>query len=527
MGGCNAGFPKGDVEVVENREVHVLSGYMAYDQEGEPPKAKVDSGVALCKMGCGKPVQPGKTRKGNAFDTCCRSCVVNPGLGFHDPNCGGQDPDAFAKARPACDKGARCRTRTSAHLKERSHPLDQDYALGCVKEKIEPEPLSLKAIFDWADADGSGNISREELKGAFEAIKGICKDHLPDMTDAAWASLDEDGNGVLNFMEFASWAGPRLGLPLGVVRTARTVSVREHHPCQVIGCPCEDWAGPESSKTGATCSGCKHKREYHKSIAGDGEDMPFPEYWQTQSGTFNYRLNLTDSSVPEFQQLFDKTYLKRWTRDRTKHNPSNPAIPSGFKVVSVRRNENSTAWREYGCHREDLLARFGEDKRDGESVTLYEDVKTMRAFREVFGARADRLVADCNEWYLFHGTHPDNAEKIMDSDFRVGCAGANTGTLYGKGLYFAECVTKADEYAKPNRNGNYSMLLCRVIGGIVRYTDMVEPDPEDLVQSCLSGRYTSVMGDREKCRGTFREFVLFDSENVYPEYEIEYKRIYD
>jgi len=108
----------------------------------------------------------------------------------------------------------------------------------------------------------------------------------------------------------------------------------------------------------------------------------------------------------------------------------------------------------------------------------------------------------------------------------VSRAGSNTGTLYGKGLYFAESITKSDEYAKPNDQGVHAILMCRVIGGNVKYTAEVTPDPEELVTSCISGDYDSVLGDREVCRGTYREFVLFDSEDVYVEYIIEYTRFY-
>jgi len=153
-------------------------------------------------------------------------------------------------------------------------------------------------------------------------------------------------------------------------------------------------------------------------------------------------------------------------------------------------------------------------------------VKSMVAWREVGGAKADRLMHDCNEWYLFHGTNPAAAKAICTSDFKVSRAGSSTGTLYGKGLYFAESITKADEYAKPNESGNYAVLLCRVLGGHVRYTDQITPDQEDLTYSCIEGPYDCVLGDREKTRGTYREFVLFDSEDVYPEYVIEYKRKY-
>merc|ERR1712232_34511 len=138
----------------------------------------------------------------------------------------------------------------------------------------------------------------------------------------------------------------------------------------------------------------------------------------------------------------------------------------------------------------------------------------------------DDLERKINEWYLFHGTNPIAADAICSTDFKVSKAGTNTGTLYGKGLYFADCITKADEYSKPNSDGHYAVLLCRIIGGNVRYTDEETPDKEDLVYSCLEGPYDCVLGDREKLRGTFKEYVLFDSEDVYPEYIIHYTRVY-
>lgn len=61
----------------------------------------------------------------------------------------------------------------------------------------------------------------------------------------------------------------------------------------------------------------------------------------------------------------------------------------------------------------------------------------------------------------------------------------------------------------------------------MRYCDEDEPDPEQLVHDCVHGPYDCVLGDREKLRGTYKEYVIFDSEGLYPEYVIEYERIYD
>lgn len=54
--------------------------------------APVRSKVQLCKLGCGRPVQPGLTRGGNQYDTCCKNCSRTGGKladHEHDENCAG------------------------------------------------------------------------------------------------------------------------------------------------------------------------------------------------------------------------------------------------------------------------------------------------------------------------------------------------------------------------------------------------------------------------------------------------------
>merc|ERR1719387_2648924 len=91
----------------------------------------------------------------------------------------------------------------------------------------------------------------------------------------------------------------------------------------------------------------------------------------------------------------------------------------------------------------------------------------------------------CNEWYLWHGTSFDGAVSICATDFKQSLAGSATGTLYGPGTYFSDSCTKADEYAKEGESGIRVMLLCRVMGGRVNYTDEVAPDAAELTHSVL------------------------------------------
>lgn len=282
-----------------------------------------------------------------------------------------------------------------------------------------------------------------------------------------------------------------------------------------------------------SCPTCDGRGEFAgsqcHSCHGHGKrEVEYPHYWTHSDGKVKHAyVELMEDQLEEFQRLLDATYKGTWTRDRSRHNPTLPRVPTSYKVKRVKRSENALCWREFACRRAEMILRQEEMKRDGEAEWPTWNTKTMEAWNNIGGSKADRLLPDINEWYLFHGSAPEIADKICQSDFQIGStAGKNTGTLYGKGLYFAESITKADEYAKIGKEQLYAVMLCRVIGGNVKYCDTDAPDPEELVASCISGTFDSVLGDREKLRGTYREFVIFDSEDVFPEYIIEYTRQY-
>ncbi|CAK9105444.1 Uncharacterized protein SCF082_LOCUS49148 [Durusdinium trenchii] len=202
--------------------------------------------------------------------------------------------------------------------------------------------------------------------------------------------LCSDGNGVVNFGEFASWAGPRLGLELGVAKMlGKSASLMmASSPCSVIGCPCEAYGGKDEDDHGKKCKECKHKRGLHVAKATTGE-VPFPPYWSHHDGDFNELISLPGkTAVEEFQKLLDKTYRKAYTKDRAKHNPTNPKVPQGFEVLAVKRNENKNTWQEYAFRRGDIMSR--PDRPE-----IFADVKTSLAMDEIGGDKANRLLSDC------------------------------------------------------------------------------------------------------------------------------------
>merc|ERR1711972_297232 len=88
--------------------------------------------------------------------------------------------------------------------------------------------------------------------------------------------------------------------------------------------------------------------------------------------------------------------------------------------------------------------------------------------------------------------------NITSNNFSVNFAGSSTGTLYGRGLYFAEHCTKADEYANADKDGLHTVLVCRVTLGNVFYTAEPEPDAQACAKLCMSGDEHCILGDRIK-----------------------------
>jgi len=257
---------------------------------------------------------------------------------------------------------------------------------------------------------------------------------------------------------------------------------------------------------------------YHHQTSGTVEvDEQPPTYWkqQTLKQSFDTKESVHKMKQP-MAELINKTFIDVATRDR--QDP----LPSKLDLVSVQRIEDSKMWIRYAQRRSKLV----EDRGSFTPITDLKgsgQVKTMRSL----GIAAKDMHEDMNEVYLFHGTSPAAAMSIGEDGFKVSMAGSNVGTMFGRGAYFAEASSKADEYAQTDDSGLYSgiyaLLVCRVaLGEIFRVTKSNIPAIE---KSLASGEFDAVMGDREAAVGTYREFVVFDEAQIYPEYIILYRRV--
>lgn len=127
-----------------------------------------------------------------------------------------------------------------------------------------------------------------------------------------------------------------------------------------------------------------------------------------------------------------------------------------------------------------------------------------------------------NELQLFHGTRDDaNVPAIARQNFDFRLAGVANATVYGHGAYFAQTAAMSDTYAKVENRERMWMFLARAIIGrtTVGTRDMLRPPllnpkkPEEgLFDSCSNSISNPQL------------YVVFDSDQCYPEYVISYTR---
>eukprot|EP00928_Gymnodinium_smaydae_P072711 TRINITY_DN56013_c0_g1_i1.p1 TRINITY_DN56013_c0_g1~~TRINITY_DN56013_c0_g1_i1.p1 ORF type:complete len:891 (+),score=144.39 TRINITY_DN56013_c0_g1_i1:82-2754(+) len=271
------------------------------------------------------------------------------------------------------------------------------------------------------------------------------------------------------------------------------------------------------------------------------ENVQVPPYWtharKHVSKNFDQMVYLDRRKHEMFDDMLRSTYREKCTRDRPcpkgtcakraggcacNQPGANPGLPTSFRVRRVIRVEDSFMWAKYVQKREEIREKRAEEALEPFDPPMQSD-EVADMHPELFGD----LDNSVNEVYLWHGTNVRAALSIAQDDFRIDLAGDNTGTMYGRGAYCAESSTKADEYATDEPGGYYegvyAMLLCRATMGKYYYTEEREESAGDKV---LAGDYDSTLGDRLKSVGTFRELVIYDSDQIYPEYIVVYTRVF-
>eukprot|EP00931_Biecheleriopsis_adriatica_P115037 TRINITY_DN90888_c0_g1_i1.p1 TRINITY_DN90888_c0_g1~~TRINITY_DN90888_c0_g1_i1.p1 ORF type:complete len:483 (-),score=44.38 TRINITY_DN90888_c0_g1_i1:8-1456(-) len=257
--------------------------------------------------------------------------------------------------------------------------------------------------------------------------------------------------------------------------------------------------------------------------------MKVPKYWVNQDLNTHFDERHPTNITKELGQMLDKTFLAPSTRDRK------GPMPHGLRLIKAMRVEDRRMWLKYLHMRQAIIGHRrlpctpAESLGSADGGNSNNGAKPIQTMEAGSSKLQDRLDDRINEFYLWHGTSPHAAARISEDGFKIDLAGTKTGCMFGRGAYFAECSSKADEYAETDTGGIYegiyALLLCRVVCGEMYYTS--GPDKEKIENLIIARQYDSVLGDREMAVGTYREFVVFKGCQIYPEYTILYERVYD
>ncbi|XP_029318294.1 protein mono-ADP-ribosyltransferase PARP11-like [Cottoperca gobio] len=208
-----------------------------------------------------------------------------------------------------------------------------------------------------------------------------------------------------------------------------------------------------------------------------------PVFWEKVDPTCPYQLIPLSELTPEYQTVAD--YVKKdGLLDKS--------------VVSISRIQNLDLWELY-CRKKKQLMRI-------------------------------QRVKEIQEKRLFHGTEITNVDGICKYNFDIRLSGQH-GNMYGKGTYFSKHASYADKYSRGSTGplplyggetrgvqGEYTKIifLARVMIGksTVGQKDFQKPDhgsPNNTHDSCVDDVTHPKI------------FVIFDSNQIYPEYLIQYR----
>jgi hypothetical protein len=247
-----------------------------------------------------------------------------------------------------------------------------------------------------------------------------------------------------------------------------------------------------------------------------------PTYWTNKGLTFHDTPSVPSDVREAIQEMLNVTYKKVTTSDR-----KGAKMANSLRVTSIKRIENSELWKTYA----NRVYNTGLQRKHVSwiaKISTAGDVVTRAPGSKLPGA----LKKEINEVYLWHGTSPHGASGISKTGFKLSLSGDNAGSMFGKGIYLAEHSSKSDEYATDGTDEVYKhqfcLLLCRVVVGEMFHIMQGGSTIHDVIDAAMrSGTFDAVLGDRQASVGTYREFVVFREDQVYPEYMVLYEREFD
>lgn len=262
-------------------------------------------------------------------------------------------------------------------------------------------------------------------------------------------------------------------------------------------------------------------------------DKTIKEWKIAEHGKPQYELvDVNKSTYTSVENLVQRT----WEVNRVGHGRDAAGLSeldyNKLKVTKVQRIENLTLYENYKHTQQHMFHKAGE----GPMFTPLSKIQGVKlgepsTFKHMDQSMKSTLYTEVNECYYFHGSRKDNvAAKVKEGlDPRL----AKAGAVFGQAVYMSESSTKADQYTDDRQeretNGLTMILVRCTMGEICLMKDtkkLTRPPCKEtscLSDTCTHGdRYNSVV---EEGKYIFREFCVYDKQQVYPEYVITYDRV--
>jgi len=227
--------------------------------------------------------------------------------------------------------------------------------------------------------------------------------------------------------------------------------------------------------------------------------------------------------MAQIQQIVDKTTnpdeLGKGKDVRsTWHNGVDvPCWYKKFEVISVEQIHNPSLKISYPIEKKKIQG-FKKPKH-----LIHFDTTLEPPLTSTLGPIDETL----NEGFLWHAASDEALHQIKTFGFEP--RHTKRG-MFGVGCYLAEDLTKADQYIDPSK-GEITVLLVRVCMGNPQITTSEQPGVQmppgypRRTQSTLAEKYENRELSTKTQVRRFREFIVFEGRQIYPEFLIRLQRI--
>ncbi|CAF1308166.1 unnamed protein product [Adineta steineri] len=268
-----------------------------------------------------------------------------------------------------------------------------------------------------------------------------------------------------------------------------------------------------------------------------------PNYWGINAFEVPYReINIRQESgeFTMINDLFNSTIGSHGNQFGTIYGKD----PTEFIVTNIKRIHNDKLWHEYCFKKDSIMNKTNNRLMEYESSKYFEDRPLLTPL----------LDASANEYWLFHGCDRKILPILLHDGYDPRVSSI-TG-MFGGGFYLAENSSKSNQYiacpscekncifrgrgcsCKNQNDLQYLMIVYRALLGdvhramnydetIYRGQEEKKPIRRPPLKDNSCDLYDSVMGESKTYGGNrleYREFILYESGQAYPEYVIQYKR---